>query len=296
MGLKDWFPFLRRKGYEPSVIPPSVIAGTLGNRTGRLDVLSFYPVIRNAYSHQTLDQAHLILEKTLSRFGTKESLILYIDGGQAVEKQETTRSREAAREKAAVKCQQSLDVLEQRIINNEKARKRHFVDVKTNLSSTFYWSSSARQSFVDHLRQAGWNVKLCETEADVAIASDCQPGDIVISADSDMLAYGPTLWRPVSKGLVLAYNRAELCRILGFSSAQLTALACVSSNDYNKNVYSLGPSTNFSIIRLIGQSGRQCNKKEKDYILQPLDFAVEFVLTFILFFRPQVNRIGVPGS
>ena len=120
--------------------------------------------------------------------------------------------------------------------------------------------------------------------------------DWFISADSDMLAYGPTLWRPVSKGLVLAYNRAELCLILGFSSAQLTALACVSSNDYNKNVYSLGPSTNFSIIRHIGQSGRQCNKKEKDYILQPLDFAVEFVLTFILFFRPQVNRIGVPGS
>lgn len=35
---------------------------------------------------------------------------------------------------------------------------------------------------------------------------------------------------------------------------QLTALAVVSRNDYHKNIYSLGPAANFSIIKEIGSS------------------------------------------
>ncbi|KAG0333888.1 hypothetical protein BG005_005018, partial [Podila minutissima] len=99
--------------------------------------------------------------------------------------------------------------------------------------------------------QAGWTVRLCATEADLAIAVDNQPGDIVVSADSDMLAYASTstLWRPVSNCLVLAYELADVRQELALSPAQLTALAVVSSNDYNKNIYSLGPATNYSIIK-----------------------------------------------
>ncbi|KAI8596710.1 hypothetical protein EDD21DRAFT_419407 [Dissophora ornata] len=104
------------------------------------------------------------------------------------------------------------------------------------------------------MRGLGWVVKVCTTEADVAIAQGAQPGDIVISADSDMLAYASvvTLWRPVSRNLILVYSLPDLLRTIGLSRTQLAALAIVSRNDYQRNIYSLGPATNYRIIKAIG--------------------------------------------
>lgn len=257
MGLKDWFPFVRRNGYDPAVIHISAMLIAMGSRKGRVDVLSFYAVIRNAYSHHTPEKAHSILEQHLMRFGSKSNLILYVDGEQAFEKQGTAKCRKESREKATIKCTESLDKLEGIIINNVKPRKRHFTDVKTSLASTFYWSSQHRQSFIEYMKQAEWSVRICETEADVAIAVDCQPEDIVISADSDMLAYGSvsTLWRPISKYLVLAYKLTDVCQQLRLTRDHLTALAVVSSNDYNRNIYSLGPATNYTIIKSLDAPG-----------------------------------------
>ena len=91
------------------------------------------------------------------------------------------------------------------------------------------------------------------TEADLAIAIDANPGDIIISCSSDMLAYESivTLWRRVSKGMILVYSIPDLLSALGITCAQLTALAVVSRNDYNKNIWSLGPATNFSTIKSV---------------------------------------------
>ncbi|KAK3819915.1 MAG: hypothetical protein J3Q66DRAFT_428615 [Benniella sp.] len=49
----------------------------------------------------------------------------------------------------------------------------------------------------------------------------------------------------------LVYKLSDVLRDLGLSRAQLTALAIASSNDYNKNIYSLGPATNYSIIKTL---------------------------------------------
>ncbi|KAF9144409.1 hypothetical protein BGX30_012867 [Mortierella sp. GBA39] len=46
----------------------------------------------------------------------------------------------------------------------------------------------------------------------------------------------------------------DVLATLGVSRTQLTALAVVSRNDYHKNIYPLGPTTNFSIIKSIGSS------------------------------------------
>ncbi|KAF9945327.1 hypothetical protein BGZ72_001470 [Mortierella alpina] len=188
MGLKDWYPFLRKKGYNPAVLNVSAATTASGTSTRRIDLLSRFSVIRNAYTNNSIEQAHLILEKDIARFGTKEYSVIYVDGVQAVEKEQTALALEA-----------------------------------------------------------------CLTNADVAIARDCRPGDIVISADSDMLAYSTIsiLWRPVSRGLILVYNISDLCQVLGLSRIQLTALAVVSNNDYGKNIHSLGPATNYSLIKSV---------------------------------------------
>ncbi|KAF9990357.1 hypothetical protein BGZ75_002137, partial [Mortierella antarctica] len=178
MGLKGWYPFLRKKGYNPPVLSLSAATTTSGTSTRRIDLLSRFSVIRNAYANNSVEQAHSILEKDIARFGTKENSVIYVDGLQAVEKEHTALIRQEARKKAAERCEKSLDVLEERISKAMKVRKRHFSDVKTSLASTFYWSLTMRDSFVEYMTRAGWKVEACDTEADVAIARDCQPGDI----------------------------------------------------------------------------------------------------------------------
>jgi len=68
-----------------------------------------------------------------------------------------------------------------------------------------------------------------------------------------MLAYGSvvTLWRPVSKNVIFEYKVPDHLRTLSFTRAQLTALAVVSQNDYHRNIYSVGPATNFGDTKRI---------------------------------------------
>ncbi len=205
-----------------------------------------------------MEQAHSILEKDIERFGTKENSIIYVDGVQAAEKQETALARQKTRKEAGERCEESLDVLEDRIRKGLRVRKRHFTDVRASMASAFYWSLDMRNSFVEYMTRKGWNVVACPTEADVAIAQGCQPGDIVVSADSDMLGYSTIsiIWRPVSRSLILVYDTLDVCQALGLSRVQLTALAVVSNNDYGKNIHSLGPATNLSIIKSVEKQGK----------------------------------------
>ncbi|KAI7831142.1 hypothetical protein BC939DRAFT_437710 [Gamsiella multidivaricata] len=165
MGLKGWYAFLRKKGYQPSVLYPSAASTTSSAATRRVDLLSRISVV------------HTILELDVMRFGTKENIIIYVDGVQAEEKGFTAQIRQEAREKTTKRCKESVDELQRRIDNNLKVRKRHFADAWTSLASSFYW-------------------------------------------------------------------------------IQLTALAVASNNDYGKNIYSLGPATNFSIIKTIKKQGK----------------------------------------
>ncbi|KAG0344392.1 hypothetical protein BGZ54_005874, partial [Gamsiella multidivaricata] len=148
MGLKGWFPFICKKGYEPTVIQQSGTTTTSTTSTKRIDLLSRFSVIRTAYTQNSVEKAHAILEKDIEQFGSKDTVIVYVDGAQAQEKEHTAQARQKTREKAASRCKEALDFLQDRINRNLKVRKRHFTDVKTNMASTFYWSLPIRASFV----------------------------------------------------------------------------------------------------------------------------------------------------
>ncbi|KAK5816265.1 hypothetical protein F5H01DRAFT_202893 [Linnemannia elongata] len=257
MGISFWFPFIRRKGYNPALLYQSIIAKIAPDKHRRLDVLgTCYQVIRNSYSNNPPDVAHRMLEEEVRRYGSSLDMSLYIDGYQAVEKSYTAAERERVRDRALERTTTALDTLDSRLDNGLRISKHHFVDVRSSLASSFYWSRESRSGFAQYMQNAGWTVKLADTEADLAIAIDAQPDDIVISRDSDMMAYTSirTLWRPISRGLILVYNVPDLLKALGVSRSQLTALAAVSRNDYNKNIHSLGPATNFSIIKSIDRA------------------------------------------
>jgi hypothetical protein len=257
MGLKDMFPFLQKKKYDPVALYLSTLT-TISTNRRVMDVLgTCYMTIRNSYSHNPDNVAHGILEKAISRFGSSQGMILVIDGDQALEKRGTALERELIRTKALDRTTASLETLETRVATGQRLRKSHFGKVRSGLASSFYWSKEHWAGFAQYMRGKGWIVLIADTEADVAIAIEAQPGDIVISGDSDMLAYNTinTLWRPVSGGLVLVYFIPTLLRSLGITRSQLTALAIVSKNDYGKNIFSLGPATNYEIIKSINGAG-----------------------------------------
>lgn len=113
------------------------------------------------------------------------------------------------------------------------------------------------------MQDVGWTVKVANTEADLAIVIDVELDDIIISRDSDMIVYASiqTVWHPVSGGHILVYIVPDLLRTLDVTHPQLTALAVVSHNDYNRNIRSLSPVTNFSIIKSIKHAGNDQMRK-----------------------------------
>ncbi|KAK3840495.1 MAG: hypothetical protein JOS17DRAFT_785520 [Linnemannia elongata] len=222
MGLFGWFPFIRKKGYSPNVLHNSDLP-SLTTGTRHFDVLAnCFLVIRNAYANLPQEAAHRVLEKEIERFGTKDNLRLYIDGPQAKEKQNTAEARETTRERALERVEVCLNTFESRLNENMRIRKRHHTDIKAGLASSFYWSHTSRTLFAEYLTTRGWTVV--------------------------------TIWRPVSNNVILEYKMPDLLRTLSFTRAQLTALAVVSQNDYHRNIYSLGPASNFGIIKKIENS------------------------------------------
>ena len=92
MGLKGWYPFIRKKGYEPTPLHHSVLAS---HKTGRrrFDVLgACFRVIRDAYNNNSQETAHRILEKDIEKFGSALNMTLYVDGPQALEKSGTAET------------------------------------------------------------------------------------------------------------------------------------------------------------------------------------------------------------
>ncbi|KAI8357055.1 hypothetical protein B0O80DRAFT_305477 [Mortierella sp. GBAus27b] len=193
--------------------------------------------------------------------------VLYIDGAPPKEKMVTNQNREKIRSDAVQRAQTLLNSLESRLDSNHRVRKRHFTAIIKAINTSFYWTLDSRAPFANYLRSKGWNVQECPTEADVAIARDCKPHDIVVSGDSDMLAFAAeitTIWRPISRGQFLVYHLPSILEQLRITRAQLTALCIVSRNDYNRNIYLLGPITNFGIVKSL--EGKDVVEVIKNYL------------------------------
>lgn len=150
-------------------------------------------------------------------------------------------------------------IFEDRLASHALMTKRHYANVKKPLANAFRWTPESRDGLIRFLRQKGWEVVQCDTEADLRIATDTVQGDIVISGDSDLFIYGSVtnLWRPRRGGGFLEYRKEALLSSLGFQhAAQLTALGVVSTNDYNRSIYGLGCETNYKVIKDINSKGQ----------------------------------------
>ncbi|KAG0272621.1 hypothetical protein BGZ97_010942, partial [Linnemannia gamsii] len=60
-----------------------------------------------------------------------------------------------------------------------------------------------------------------------------------------------TIYRPLSRKRFLKYKMAVVTKHLELSRKQLTALCCVSKNDYTTNLTQMGIKTNYGIMKTI---------------------------------------------
>ncbi|KAF9536178.1 hypothetical protein EC957_012261, partial [Mortierella hygrophila] len=230
-------------------------------------------------------------------------MVFYVDGHPALEKKEAHRERNAKRVKALMAAEVATKTLSERIGRGKPPTKAMFKNVDKNLRGGFTWSLQDREDFVDFLLGQQQDARLCRTEADNAIAADCQPTDIVLSQDSDFFAYDPVkfMWRPVGKRdefKVLEYNKVSVLAQIGLSTTKFTALASVSSNDYNKNIPSLGIATNYKIIKDLPDG--DVPSLVQEYLRSPhvvgrnqdeIDFTAS-----ILVFTTMTQEIAVPAG
>lgn len=253
MGIPLFWPHMRQEGYEAAMLWQFPSTPLPPNAFYRIDILScFYSTIQRIYT-STHDQhiCNIKFEQHLISYGVPKNSYLYFDGPSPDEKHATLKTREAKRDLALQKAQACISDMEARVSSQRKVRKRDFNKLFKNIRAAFYWSQESRSSLAHHLTNNGWNAVVCPSEADIAIAADCQPKDIVISGDSDMLIYDTveTVWRPLSRGRFLVYELAEVMVHLSISRAQLTTLGIVSKNDYSSNLTRLGISTNYKIVK-----------------------------------------------
>lgn len=224
----------------------------------RIDVLGcYFSAIRKVYFVYDETKAQSIIEATIRKNAVPSKSVLYVDGQPSKEKRATSIRRQEIRHKAAGQAALDLFRLEESVSAKQKMRKQAYWTAKKNLDKAFTWSSVAKQRLVEFLRSKGWSVVECEAEADVMIARQTNPGDVVISRDSDMMFYSKveTLWRPLSNNKILVYNIPDVLETLQIHRSQWVALGVVSKNDYTANITSLGMHSNYGIIKNLKGEG-----------------------------------------
>ncbi|KAF9939517.1 hypothetical protein BGZ70_006444, partial [Mortierella alpina] len=187
----------------------------------------------------------------LLKFATTENAVVYLDGSPCQEKAVTHASREKKRQDALDEVVEALNKFSGSVEEKRRVRKVLFYKINRGLKKAFSWTTSEKASFVAHLRGRGWRVVQSTTEADLEIALNYVPGDVVVSTDSDLLIYANilTVWRPISKDRFLVYQTPDILKSLDMTRSQFTAFGVVSANDYDKNIHSLGVATNYDLIK-----------------------------------------------
>ncbi|KAF9342687.1 hypothetical protein BGX34_007802, partial [Mortierella sp. NVP85] len=151
------------------------------------------------------------VDDALSEIMDKSNTVIYVDGQDTKEKQATSDDRKARRQKAKAKATAALDKLECILDQQRLPGKQLHVEIKKSIGGAFHLSQHDRLQLADYLEQQGWTVKVATTEADVEIAKDCGPLDVVLTKDSDALIYDniSTVWRLVGKEKVQCYNTED---------------------------------------------------------------------------------------
>lgn len=257
MGIKNFWAFVKDKGYSPEEIPNPPT--TLPDPASKVR-LDFGSVFR---PNTDTKNAPAIFLQRIQQLHPIENIVVYIDGERCKEKAQTHSKREEVRCSALAKAENCLAEFEERLNSNKRVRKSLLWRINKNLKRGFHWTLDDRYYFHQYLVANNVETVFCSTEADVQIAADCQPYDIVVSSDSDMMIYSTVriLWRSARiKGhrRWVVYNKEDVLKTLQLSDIQLLSLGILSGNDYNNNINGLAIFNNYKLVKAIAQTGNGC--------------------------------------
>ncbi|KAK3829418.1 MAG: hypothetical protein J3Q66DRAFT_395609 [Benniella sp.] len=129
------------------------------------------------------------IDNDLSEVMDMANTMIYVDGQDTKEKQATSDDCKARRQKAKAKAAAALDKLEGILDQHKLPGKQLHVEIKKSIGGAFHFSQHDRLQLADYLERQDWTLKVAITEADVEIAKDCGPLDVVLTKDSDALIY-----------------------------------------------------------------------------------------------------------
>ncbi|KAF9123680.1 hypothetical protein BGW39_008793, partial [Mortierella sp. 14UC] len=140
MGLKGIYPWLRKKGYNPTLRRP--MHHRLPDNPQpivRVDVLSLFTKIRRIYTKHSDDKtrAHSILFEHLKKYGNPSHMVFYVDGAPAFEKKETHRERNEKHVKALKNAKVAIEMLSNRVSQGKPPTKQMFKNVDNSLRGGF---------------------------------------------------------------------------------------------------------------------------------------------------------------
>ncbi|GAB5587405.1 hypothetical protein Unana1_02305 [Umbelopsis nana] len=205
------------------------------------------------------------------------------------------------KERDSKKLEFLLHVAEMKASQGKRVSASQIDAVTRLLRRAFNINSPVKDTLVKTARQEGWNIILCQGEADVHIGGlHLDESATVISGDSDLLFYPSVhnVLRPMETGSFHSYKESNILALLKLTALPWTCVGIVSGNDYDNNIIGFGITTNHKLISEI-----QGNKIE-DIVSKYLkvDGVVEnneyrFTFSTARVFGSQLQHLtGVPTS
>ena len=269
MGSAALWDRLKAIGFKPDLIYSISngigISGTDLKPKIRLDIQSiFYGKLRSIYGYHNAahrDAGHqkveMLLMTLVNSSGIERSdLIIYFDGEECLEKQNTHRIRHHEQQQELVEADNKVNDIIERFNNNNAISKSMFTVAHRHLSNSFRLPLEIRQECSRYLRDQGWDARVAPFEADVQIAKDVLPQDLVIANDGDFFGYRTvnTIVKPISNDRFLLYDVNKVAEAMEISRAGLTAFMVVNKNDYDDNIRQIGPTISLRLIQKIESS------------------------------------------
>jgi hypothetical protein len=148
MSIKDLWQLLKKKGYKTLYLPQQTTATT---------VWSMFLQHFDEVGDQPEEVMFRKLANALSEVLDPDNSVLYIDGSDVQEKQETHKIRKQAREDAAAAAGEALDRLQERLDGKVTPRKQEHVDARKNIQRTFRFTTAGREACRSTYRmKVGW--------------------------------------------------------------------------------------------------------------------------------------------
>ncbi|KAF9119275.1 hypothetical protein BGW39_000423, partial [Mortierella sp. 14UC] len=220
MGVPLLWQLIQQEGYNANLLWQFSVAPLPPGSFYRVNIFAFlFSTIQRIYAPPVDDQhtCYLIFEQHLvSRQIPKDAAFLYIDGPSPVEKRTTSESREPKRTLALQKAQACIGVMEERVRNRRRLRKRYFNKLYKLTRAAFYCDMLVHNTVETIWRPLGRSRFLAYKVADVCRTLDLFRAQLTLLGIVSKNDYTSSLTR-----LGVATNYKIVNRCLGLGGAVL---------------------------------------------------------------------------